>query len=273
MALLVSILIYAQTDSTTKKENTTTKDTIRIGSITIIHESKNEKDSAGERKGFRITTRKDDKKESNLRTNWWIVDLGFANYDDMTNYNSISAQQFAPGSTEDWFSLNNRKSSNVNIWVFMQKLNMIKHAVNLKYGLGFELNNYRYDSPIIFQTNPTKVVKDNTKSYSKNKLAADYITVPMMLNFNLTPGRREGFGFSVGASAGYLYSSRQKSVLSGNGKHRERDDFELNTFKLSYLGELQLGPVKLYGSIASQSMFKKGLDQKPYNLGVRFSNW
>ncbi len=273
MVLLASVLIYAQTDSTTKNENTTSKDTIRIGSITIIHESENEKDSAGERKGFRITTRKDDKKESNLRTNWWIVDLGFANYDDMTNYNSLAAQQFAPGSTEDWFSLNNRKSSNVNIWIFMQKLNMIKHVVNLKYGLGLELNNYRYDSPVIFQTNTTKVVIDNSKSYKKNKLAADYITVPMMLNFNLTPERRKGFGFSVGASAAYLYSSRQKTVTLESVKHRERDDFELNPFKLSYLGELQLGPVILYGSIASQSMFKKGLDQKPYNIGIRFSNW
>jgi hypothetical protein len=27
----------------------------------------------------------------------------------------------------------------------MQRLNLIKHVVNLKYGLGLELNNYHFD--------------------------------------------------------------------------------------------------------------------------------
>jgi hypothetical protein len=31
--------------------------------------------------------------------------------------------------------------------------------------------------------------------------------------------------------------------------------------------------VKLYGSYATKSMFKKGLDQRPYTVGIRLSNW
>ena len=37
------------------------------------------------------------------------------------------------------FKLKTVKSVNVNIWFFMQRLNLIKHYVNLKYGLGLEL--------------------------------------------------------------------------------------------------------------------------------------
>ncbi len=273
LALLFTILSFSQIDTTGKTNRSDKPDTLRIGNITIIHKPGNERDSSEERKGFKITTRKNDKKESNLRTNWWIVDLGFANYNDNTLYNSVSAQQFAPGSNEDWFKLKNNKSRNVNIWIFMQRLNMIKHVVNLKYGLGFEMNNYSYQSPIIYQTNPTRVIFDNATQYSKNKLAADYITVPMMLNFNFTPERKNGFGFSAGASAGYLYSSRQKTVTAKDGKNKERDDFDLRPFKLSYIAELHLGPVKLYGSLASKSIFEKGLDQTAYNVGLRFSNW
>jgi hypothetical protein len=47
----------------------------------------------------------------------------------------------------------------------------------------------------------------------------------------------------------------------------------LRPFKISYIAELQLGPVKVYGSMATESMFEKGLDQTPFNVGLRFSNW
>ena len=84
--------------------------------------------------------------------------------------------------------------------------------------------------------------------------------------------RKNGFGFSGGVSAGYLYSSRQKTKSAANGKQKVWDDFDLNPWKISYVGELQLGFVKLYGSLATKSMFAKGLDQTPYNVGIRFSN-
>jgi hypothetical protein len=106
----------------------------------------------------------------------------------------------------------------------------------------------------------------------KNKLSADYLTVPLMLNFNLTPGRGRGFGFSVGASAGLLYSARQKIKNDGD-KNKTKDDFSLETWKISYVAELLLGPVKFYGSYATKSMFEKSLDITPYTVGFRFSNW
>ena len=109
------------------------------------------------------------------------------------------------------------------------------------------------------------------KSLNKNKLAADYLTVPLMMNINFTPGQGRGFGISGGISAGYLYSARQKT--KDGDKHKLRDDFDLKKWKVSYIGELLLGPVKLYGSYATQSMWDKGLDQTPYTVGIRFSNW
>lgn len=272
LALCIALFSFSQADTTGKETRSAEADTIKVGGITIIRKGGKEKD-APVKKEIEIAGRKQQKKSSNLSTNWWIVDLGFANYTDNTNYSSLAARQFAPGSNEDWFQLKNEKSSNVNIWFFMQKLNVIKKVVNLKYGLGLELNNYRYKSPIKYQANPTKIIYDDTTKYSKNKLAADYVTVPLLLNFNFTPERRKGFGFSAGASAGYLYGSRQKTITEADGKNKERDDFNLRRFKLSYIGELQLGPVKLYGSLASKSMFEKGLDQTPYNLGIRFSKW
>mgnify|MGYP001170038370 FL=1 len=255
----------AQVDSTKEDKS----DTIRIGNMIII---KKQGHSSGEHKEARSYKRRSYKPE-NISTNWFIVDIGFTNLNDQTDYTSAGATDFAPGLDKDDFKLRTGKSSNVNIWVVMQRLNLIKHVVNLKYGVGIEMNNYRYKKSLLYNTDPTQVVLDEDRNYRKNKLAADYLTAPIMLNFNFTPRREKGFGFSVGMSAGYLYSSRQKMITHENGKEKKHDDFDLRPWKLSYIAEVQLGPVKLYGSYATQSIFEKGLDQTPYSVGVRLSNW
>ena len=260
----------AQTDTTGKKEN---NDTIRIGGMIIVKKAgTNEREIITGDRTVKIPSRK--RENENITTNWWIIDSGYSGFEDKTNYASAAAQAFAPGSTEDWFDLRGGKSRNVNVWFFMQRLNMIKHVVNLKYGLGLELNNYFFDDERIrFQKNPTLITMDNgLKDARKNKLAADYLTVPMMLNFNFTPNKKNGFGFSGGVSAGYLYSARQKTKMDGD-KDKVRNDFDLKRWKLSYIGEINLGPVKLYGSYAFETMWDKGLDQTPYNVGFRLSNW
>jgi len=261
---------FAQNDTTGKKE---TNDTIRIGGMIIIKKPGNNNNEiiTGE-KTTRIPSRK--RTPQNLTTNWWIIDMGFSGFNDKTDYASAEAQDFAPGSTEDWFDIKSGKSRSVNIWLLMQRLNLIKHVVNLKYGIGLELNNYFFDDVSIrFQKNPTLVVQDPTiKDAKKNKLAADYLTVPLMINFNFTPERRNGFGFSAGVSAGYMYSARQK-VKIGDDKFKVHNDFDLEDWKLSYVGEINLGLIKLYGSYAFQSMWEKGLDHTPFNAGIRFSNW
>lgn len=261
-------------DTTARPQDSVTMekaDTIRVGGMIII---KKKGEDGKERKEVVISNKR--RKPSNLSTNWWIIDLGFANLYDRTNYGSAAAQAFAPGFNKDKLDLKT-KSMNVNVWFFMQRLNVVKHVVNLKYGLGLELNNYNFDDEAIrFSKNPTKIGIDsvliNGPRVKKNKLAADYITVPLMLNFNFTPGRKKGFGLSAGVSAGYLYSSRQK-IKTTDSKTKLKDDFDLRKWKLSYIGELNLGPIRLYGSYAMKSMWEKGLDQTPYNVGIRFSNW
>lgn len=275
MAACTLMTGFAQTDTTAKKDPSNEADTIRIGGIIIIRKPGSKDREIITRDGEIKIPSRDRSKPENLSTNWWIVDLGFSNFVDNTVYGpGTAADQFAPGSTEDWFKLRAGKSRNVNIWLFMQRFNIIKHVVNLKYGVGLELNNYHFDDERIrFNKNPTIVTLDaDLADASKNKLAADFLTVPMMLNFNFSPNRRNGFGISGGISAGYLYSARQKTKINDD-KDKVRNDFDLKRWKLSYVGELLLGPVKVYGSYAMDNMWDKGLDQTPYNVGLRLSNW
>lgn len=235
------------------------------GGREIIRDRRNN-DSTGHHRGY-------NSKPSNVSTNWWIIDLGFSNFNDKTNYSSLATQSFAPTSNDESFKLKTGKSRNVNIWFFMQRLNVVAHVVNLKYGLGLELNNYFFDDESVHFNkvlNPSRVTFDYAGLH-KNKLAADYLTAPIMLNINFTPHRSQGFGISAGVSGGYLYSSRQK--IKDGHKSKSHDDFDLEKWKVSYIGEVLLGPVKLYGSYATKNMWEKGLDQTPYTVGIRLSNW
>lgn len=284
LCIIVCITLtgFAQADTTSKQNQAPESDTIHIGGMVIIRRpGSKDKDADHHDREYKIRDRKTPKR-SNLNTNWWILDIGFSSYVDNTNYGSVGAQAYAPGSNKSWFDLKDGKSRNVNLWFFMQKLNVASHVVNLKYGLGLELNNYRFKQPIRFEpnppatVNPPRVILDATtvgRTYKKDKLAADYLTAPIMLNFNFTPNRREGFGLSAGISAGYLYSARNKTITSDEGKKKAKDDFELERWKLSYIAELSLGPVRFYGSYAFKNMFERGLDITSYNFGFRFSNF
>lgn len=273
VAVGMAMSSLAQTDSAaTQKTDTipSKADTIRIGGMIIIKKTGEKKN---EEREVVISNRR--RSRSNVSTNWFVFDVGFANYSDQTNYAAARQSGFVGQDvSEESLKLRNGKSVNVNIWLFQQKLNVIKNVVNLKYGLGVELNNYRFsDERVRFAKNPTTITLDPAlANVTKNKLAADYATIPMMVNFNFTPGRRNGFGFSAGLSAGYLYSARQKIKDDGD-KTKLHDDFNLEKWKISYIGELMLGPVRLYGSMATSSMWEKGLDQTPYNIGVRFSHF
>jgi hypothetical protein len=173
---------------------------------------------------------------------------------------------------------------NVNIWFFMQRLNLVKHYVNLKYGIGLELNNYRFKSAVsLNEGGPNPYTAQNIShpfifrdsiSFSKNKLAADYVTVPLMLNFRTNKNSSDkGVSLSAGVSAGYLYSSRNKQISDERGKKKNRGDYDLEKWKFSYIGELGLGPVRLYGSYSPKSIFQSDLDYRPYTIGIRLSNW
>ncbi len=292
LLFLATVFVCLATDAQVSKDTMPSPkvDTIRIGNIVII---KKKGADDGKKDGWKNEIkigRKRSDKPSNVSTNWWIIDLGFANYDDMTNYASVPPAYFAnrpgqPAIGANDFKLRTGKSVNVNIWFFMQKLNLIKHKLNLKYGLGLELNNYRYKSGISYKENGTNpyppfntnsgvfILRDSI-SFSKNKLAADYVTVPFMLNFTSNPiYRNKGLSLSAGVSVGYLYGQRNKQKSSERGKEKNRGDYDLERFKPSYIAELGLGPVRLYASYSPKSIYKTGLDMRPYTFGVRFSNW
>jgi len=289
MKHLFTILILSAFSATSFAQKDTVKiikhkDTIRIGNITIIRDGIS-------RGGDTSASKPSRPHKKNRSTEHWIFDIGFTNWTDNTDYALATAGSYVvnrPGAADiskSDLKLRSWKSTNVNIWFIMQKLNLVKRVVNLKYGIGLELNNYRFRTDISFKEdglNPYNTTQSihhafilrDSVSLSKNKLAADYVTVPLMLNFQSNPrNTNKGLGASAGISVGYLYSSRNKQDSDARGKHKNRGDYDLERWKFSLVGELGIGPVRLYGSYVPNSIFENVLNIMPYTVGIRFSNW
>lgn len=272
----------AQSDSSKTKT-----DTVRVGNFLIIKKNNGSEGSQIITKSYNswdnnIKVIRTAPKKRNISTNWFIFDLGFANIQDKTNYSFAQSgpyfKQFRPQDgpvNENSYRLNTGKTSNVNLWFFMQKLNVSKHVLNLKYGMGLEMFNIRYDSRLSYRKDPVPYVYNDSISFSKNKLYAGYLTVPLMVNVNVTPGKRNGFSFSGGVSMGYLIASRNKQISAERGKQKITGNFDMEPIRWAAIAEMGIGPVRIYGSYALNAMQKDRtrMEQYPYAIGLRFSNW
>jgi hypothetical protein len=285
-------------------------DTLKIGSILIVNKKEAEapnfktiikigdasygRPSEGEYRWFKgdlkktkIEISRGPRNLKNIETNWWIFDLGFANFIDKSptlywlaaNPNSPSVYPAiypGPVMSPENFSLNNKKSSNVNLWVVTQKLNLYQHKINLKYGLGVEMFNFRFNKPISFREDIVNNVKFDVIPFTKNKLLVKYLTIPLQLNFSPNPTNRKAFYASIGMSAGYLWNAKNKQISGERGKEKYRGNFNLNDWRFATIGELGVGSIRLYGSFANSNLFNKNqsfIDMQPFAVGLRFSKF
>jgi hypothetical protein len=266
------------------------EDTLRLGRLQIIksQDSNSKKDwvsmiEEGDFDNTDITIKRVPKKLKNIETNWWTMDIGFANFIDkspnlMWLAANPNALPYGPGPlmSPENFSLNNRKSTNVNIWVVTQKLNLYQHKINLKYGLGVEMFNFRFDKSISFREDITNNVKFDVIPFTKNKLLVKYLTVPLQLNFSPNPHNKKAFYASMGMSVGYLWNAKNKQISGERGKEKFRGNFNLNDWRIATIGELGLGSLRLYGSFANTNLFNKNqsfIDMQPFAVGLRFSKF
>ncbi|MEC5147609.1 outer membrane beta-barrel protein [Chitinophaga sp. 212800010-3] len=300
---------WAHAQKADTKSVPATTDTIQIKGL-ILLKWKNEKGRTSY-KLYKDTAYARQKLKKNLQTKWFVFDIGFNNYIDRSDYGGAlflnyypnqstyyngalatpapasrsydysaqGLQTFAPREASDpltpsEFKLITGKSINFNIWLFQQRLNITKHKLNLLYALGLEMNNYRYARNITYVPGyPTKIIRDSVE-FSKNKLFAEYVTIPVMLNFNSNPARPgRAFQASFGVSGGYLLKSRTKQVSAERGKVRKTDDFNLNKWRFGLTSELGYGPVKLYANFALTALHDYGLQQYPFSIGIRLNGF
>jgi hypothetical protein len=287
-ALLLANSAIGQSDSTTAASKQK-PDTLRIGGMVIIKDQNNRSttimnDSTNNQNGkngksFNWNLNKNKKSKTRSgSTSYFVVDLGLSNFVNKTNFATADAKSYArtirPNETafsKNDFKLNNIKSTNINLWLFLHERNPVNRVLCLKYGFGLEMNNYSWEQPLTFvKANPTYLFRDSA-AFSKNYLRLSYLTVPIWLKINTNSKVKNPITISAGASFGYRTNSFIKQKSTERGKQEVNSSFDTKDWKVSYIGELGLGKIKLYGSYSPNNIFSRGLDLRPYTIGIRLN--
>lgn len=290
-------------DNKSRKETfmSTNKDSVQVGSLMIVTNKEAKKpnfktiikmgdaaygrpiDSSeyvwykGEFKKTKFEFTQESKKLKSISTNWFSFDLGYTNFQDKSPELLYIQTIQSPNDVRPYnLKLNNNKSSNFNLWIVQQKVSLYQNKLNLKYGVGFEMFNFRLEQPVSFRNDiPNNMILDDV-NFSKNKLFAKYLTVPFQLNFKSDPKNKKSFYMSMGMSAGYLVDARNKQKSNERGKQKYNGNFNLSNWRLASIGELGIGGIRLYGSYGLTNLFDKiaaPFEFYPYTIGLRFSNF
>ncbi len=263
------------------------QDTIRVGNLVIVKPINDtvEVEKYMPRKKAKIsyrTTRKFNNIDN--RTSYFDWDFGFANYIDKSPillYTAIPNSLIPPigdppaYASSQSMALNHLKSSNVNLWFVQQRVKLIKNFASLQYGVGFEMFNFRFERNTSFREDEFRKMKYDDIQFSKNKLFVKYLTVPVKLNFNLSPGARRPLHASVGMSAGYLLKARNKQISAERGKEKYDGTFNLNNWRIATIGELGFGDFTIYGSYSHTNLFDEKqsvLQMTPIAIGIKLSD-
>ena len=270
---LISLQLFAQND------------TIKIGQL-LISKPESKSNLSWEQiiknkdlNGLKVNFKKSNNNFKQLETSWFAFDIALVNYLDETKYaenKSLSNPAIGEPLSKFKMQLNNGKSTNINIWVVQQKYRLKNPAFYLKYGLGLEMFNFRYEYGINFRKNESMFIYLNDESYEKNKLFTSYLSAPVQFGYDFKLKNDKILGISGGLVTGYLFKSYNKQINRELGKEKYKSNFSLRDMRLAGVFEIRIDKLKFFGTASLQNMLDKmNTNQSlyPYSFGLRFSKF
>lgn len=259
------------------------QDTIKIGQFLICKPQSSNKKSwediikNRDLKGIKVVYEKN--KDADLKpfeTSWFAFDIGLVNYLDETKYlenKTLSNPATGEPMSKLKLQLNNGKSTNINIWIVQQKYRFKNPSFYLKYGVGVEMFNFRYEFGINFRKHDAMFIYLSKDNYEKNKLFTSYISAPIQLGYDFKLKNNKIIGLSGGVVSGYLYKSFNKQISRELGKEKYHGNYSLRDVRLAGVFEIRIDQLKFFGTASLQNMLDK-MDTNqslyPYSFGLRF---
>jgi len=274
-----------QTD-TLKKHYPTKSDStkIRIGrkSITIIDEDDNTVVRFPNRR-FRSDWDVDYHRKPSFRGHWSGVEFGINGFMDKN-------QSITMKNDMSYMDLKQARSWNFNVNFLQYSIGFGTDKIGLVTGMGLEFNNYHFSNPISLKTDKTVGSSSNgmtivDSSYinnnfdvSKTKLSTTHLTVPLLLEFQIPTGDHKHRIFISGGIIGELRLGAHTKVVyddEGKRKDKNREDFNLSTFRYSFTARVGYRGLKLFANYSPVSLFEKnkGPQVYPYSIGLILMNF
>jgi hypothetical protein len=208
-------------------------------------------------KEIRIKKVKKPKYKADKYSRWAGLNLGF---NQLRNSEDFSALE---GAGEIWDNkIWGSRTWNINL--FEYSLSIVKRHILLTTGVGFEFRNYSFkkDFDLVY-TGEFIEPQLTTFDYSKNKLHASYVQVPLLLEFNTSSKPKKGLYLAGGVIGGYKMNSSmdQEYEFAGQEIEKEIEDnngFNLNDYQL--MGTLRFGinRITFIGNFDLLPVFEEG---------------
>ncbi len=228
----------------------------------------------GKRKYIIIDDGEDEKKKKSHTRNldhWAGLELGINGYTGADNNVSLPLK-------DDYMSVEYGIHSLIcNLNMFEKDFHIYKNYINLVTGIGFSFNSYQLKNKVILDPDSTytyfKAANPNA-SFTKNKLKAAYIQMPLMLEFNSSNSRSKTLHLAAGVLAGYKLTSKTKQEFTLDGYEyyvTRKDDYNLNPFKLDATARIGYGDFTMFATYSLTTLFEKnkGPELYPFSVGVR----
>lgn len=258
-AAFITIAATAQTE----------QDTITMGKTKVIV-IKDENDSTD-------VAWEDNENNTKLEnTHWAGIDFGvnvLMNKDNSTNL----------GAENKWLELDYSQSMSVRFNFLEQKIRIYKDYVGLLVGAGVSFNSYGLKNNVQIVSNTTEYpdttfgayIPDTLRNFTKNKLRAAYLQLPLMVEFNTNEDPKKSFHLAAGIIGGWKVGSMTKQKYEEDNsqvKLKVRDDFNLTPFTLDLTARVGYRNFTLFGTYGLTPLFQddKGPEVYPVTLGVSF---
>jgi hypothetical protein len=187
-------------------------------------------------------------KKKKSEAHWAGVDFGFTTLMNSSFDNSFSDYPYWKNDAA--------KSSVWNLNILEHKFEIAKHYFGVTTGLGFSFTSIGFKDNYVLNNTPDTLNAfiDTVTSYTKNKLSAAYLTVPLLFEFNTKAKSSKSFYFAFGVVGGVRIGSTLKRKGEFEGEkfvQKVKGPSGLNAFKLD--GLVRVG-YSHWGVFASYSL-------------------
>lgn len=199
----------------------------------------------------------------------WVLDEEPEEESKSTNFEAFSSFMLGYNRLSEYTSsvnteLINAKSLNAYIGIANVGMQLDRRG-HLRFwtGIGADIDNYRFsDTRLRLQAaqptfSPFIDSTQNSGDTRKSKLTATYLTIPVYLGFHSRGSSEKGVNVLLGCQFGYRTHTHTKIVSENGAKAKDRDDFNLNDWKISPTVQIGYKGLHFYAKYNLQPFLKE----------------
>lgn len=204
-----------------------------------------------------------------FKGHWAGLEFGFNNY--VTSQNTLDLP-----SDINYMSLNSGISNNFNFNFSQLSFGFTKH-IGIVTGLGINWNNYKFDGNFNIQKLSDGTIDSVSPEgkLKKSKLATIYMTLPVMLEFQI-PVNNHHLNVAAGLIGAIKLGSHTRMHFENGPDVKKYSDYSLNLLRYGATARIGYQNFQLYGTYYATPLFQTGkgpggYDLFPFEIGFAFT--